>query len=927
MSDVRITYSINDKDYQDFLVLLKKTGKESGLTERQIEELSQSITKTGAAAQKSGAQAKAAFDTSGKSAGMFSGIVGKIGPLMAAAFAVDLVVDFTKSMIDLEKEVNGIQKTIARFSGQSGKDLDATTAKALALSETFGKDVNEVLLTVNAFSAQTGESFQDSLALIEAGFLNGADASGEFLDFLREYPVQFKNAGFSAEEFIKISTQQVRGGIYSDKLLDTVKELDLSLKELTKTQIDALKPLGEDFARNLERRLRSGQITTKEAFLQITAQAKTVGLNLQQTQTLVADVFKSAGEDAGGFAEVVKQVNAALDINLDQLDALGESQRRQAELQERYNSELVRLADNLDGASASAGNFFTQLKTAGVSALNAVIEKLGEAGLLGIKFFENKALKDLSGKDLPALNAELAKAEEALAKIARQQEAARKFPQLEALAEETGMLKNNADIQKDLNDALKERDFILKAIALKEKEIAETDRAAKEQEAAKAEKERLARTKQVTKENKGQAKALADQLALLRKQAEQAALQSELEAVGGEDSEGGIELIRKRELEKLRVQKAFALLSGFERNILEEKVNKEFDQRLLDLQKAREEKAKTDAEKAFEERRRKIAENADKEILEAERLFKRRLMQSKGNQKAQEDAEDAFNARRIEAIKTALREEIALREEAGKSTIDLQRQLNQIEIDEFRRKEEEKTQELERQARQREDVERALTDFALSSFDAVFQFRSQSLEKEAAQLQEQAAFEISLAGGNADKQKAIQDRLARQTAQIRKRQATAEKQAALFDIAVQTGINAVKLFALTVPPGILSAIAVAQGAVQAGLVASRPLPAFKDGVQLLKGPGTETSDSIIARLSKGEGVIKASINKHIYDFPHARLPEAVKEYKEKRKSGKSKETSRKIEMVMTADSKGFSSYVKDQNNKTIRKDNRYKIKG
>ena len=60
------------------------------------------------------------------------------------------------------------------------------------------------------------------------------------------------------------------------------------------------------------------------------------------------------------------------------------------------------------------------------------------------------------------------------------------------------------------------------------------------------------------------------------------------------------------------------------------------------------------------------------------------------------------------------------------------------------------------------------------------------------------------------------------------------------------------------------------GAISLGTAASKPIPAFKKGVIGLQGEGTETSDSIVARLSKGESVITARATKK-----HKALLEAV----------------------------------------------------
>jgi len=44
------------------------------------------------------------------------------------------------------------------------------------------------------------------LKLAKDGFIAGADANGEFLENLKEYPAYFKEAGISASQFIAITT-------------------------------------------------------------------------------------------------------------------------------------------------------------------------------------------------------------------------------------------------------------------------------------------------------------------------------------------------------------------------------------------------------------------------------------------------------------------------------------------------------------------------------------------------------------------------------------------------------------------------------------------------------------------------------------------------------------------------------------------------
>lgn len=79
----------------------------------------------------------------------------------------------------------------------------------------------------------------------------------------------------------------------------------------------------------------------------------------------------------------------------------------------------------------------------------------------------------------------------------------------------------------------------------------------------------------------------------------------------------------------------------------------------------------------------------------------------------------------------------------------------------------------------------------------------------------------------------------------------------------------------------LNVIGIIGSSIQLGLVASEPIPKFKKGVVGIKGPGTETSDEILARLSKGESVVTAKGTKQDVGLFKAanklKLPEYINE--------------------------------------------------
>jgi len=123
--------------------------------------------------------------------------------------------------------------------------------------------------------------------------------------------------------------------------------------------------------------------------------------------------------------------------------------------------------------------------------------------------------------------------------------------------------------------------------------------------------------------------------------------------------------------------------------------------------------------------------------------------------------------------------------------------------------------------------------------------------------QEQASLDNQLEAGQISREQYDQRRR-----QLEREKAQDAKTAAIFNAVIGTALAVVNALAVGPPQGyILAAISAALGAVEIGVIASQPLPQFAKGVIGLQGEGTETSDSIMARLSKGESVMTAAETK------------------------------------------------------------------
>lgn len=158
-------------------------------------------------------------------------------------------------------------------------------------------------------------------------------------------------------------------------------------------------------------------------------------------------------------------------------------------------------------------------------------------------------------------------------------------------------------------------------------------------------------------------------------------------------------------------------------------------------------------------------------------------------------------------------------------------------------------------------------DFQANAINSLLDTEAQSLQNQMAQLKNHYQVQQELAGDNERAKSELRIREDREIAVLAKRQFEREKSIRKAQVIVDGAAAAIKAF-VTAPNVYL---AIAQSALIAGTVIAqlrnieRAQPRFAKGVIDLKGPGTGTSDSIPARLSKGESVMTAWETKHAGD--------------------------------------------------------------
>lgn len=375
----KLSKELNDarKRYKDLAAAEQESTKEAKDLLKQITFLDDKLKGVDASVgqfQRNVGNYTSAFDGIGTSINNIKNASGALGKGLAVTAAGFQLFNIASEAIDQLnasfEQTRIISGQIQNLTGATGTALQDQVAQAKAVAETYKQDVQEVSVAANTLSKELGVDFARALELIEAGFRKGANAQGEFLDGLREYPAQFRDAGASAEQFIAISIAAAQEGIYSDKGLDAVKEFGLRIREQTKATGDALKAaLGEKATKEIFDGLNNGSINAVDALGKVTRGLKENGVAGAELQTVIADVFGGPGEDVGQrflftLGDILETTDGVTESTNEYQQQLGELFQANLDLenaQKGYNEALGDFSFELQVAKTRAKTFFAEL--------------------------------------------------------------------------------------------------------------------------------------------------------------------------------------------------------------------------------------------------------------------------------------------------------------------------------------------------------------------------------------------------------------------------------------------------------------------------------------------------------------------------------------------------------------------------------------
>jgi hypothetical protein len=358
------------------------------------------------------------FAQLGQTTGVANIGLGAVGLGLAAFEGISNILADIKQSV---KEVTDLKIAFENF-GFAGQELDNVAAKAQSLGEVFEENSTQVAIAANTISKEFGIPIEKAFEIIQAGFLKGANAQGEFLDTLREYPAQFRDAGLSAEDFLRVSIAAGREGIFSDKGLDVIKEFGLRIREQTTTTRDALtNAFGEEFTKKLFANLNTGAITSGQALGLITKKINETGLSGEKLQTVIADVFGGPGEDVG--QRFLVTLGDVLTSTKDLTGAETKLQKQSLELVKVKEISALRnakLAESTREADLETTKFSEDIKSFLGESLNFLVGAFLSSEVSIGKFNDKLATSNELLKDNKKLNATPSKTPAQLAKERQQ---------------------------------------------------------------------------------------------------------------------------------------------------------------------------------------------------------------------------------------------------------------------------------------------------------------------------------------------------------------------------------------------------------------------------------------------------------------------------------------------------------------------------
>lgn len=248
--------------------------------------------------------------------------------------------NFGDGFEDIADSISKIKQNLGKLDD---KELVKVTESAYALKDVFDYDIAESSRAVKAMMENFGVSASEAYDYIARGAQNGLDYSGELLDNISEYSVQFKKMGLSASDMFTIFSNGAENGAWNlDKIGDSVKELAIRVIDGSDTSKQGFEALGFE-ADSMAEKFAAGGVSARVAFQEVIAALaemndpiaqNTAGINLMGTmwEDMGAEAVLALGDISDSAFDCAGAMDAIKDVNYNSLSNSLENVQRQIDL-------------------------------------------------------------------------------------------------------------------------------------------------------------------------------------------------------------------------------------------------------------------------------------------------------------------------------------------------------------------------------------------------------------------------------------------------------------------------------------------------------------------------------------------------------------------------------------------------------------------
>lgn len=261
------------------------------------------LTAVGTAAVKFSSDSQDAFQQFAAATGTATEEMGKYKDMINNVYKNN----FGESINDVAEAMATVNQNMSYLDDSA---LQRCTEYAYTLSDTFGYDVAESTRAADTLIKNYGVSAREAFNLITQGAQSGMDYSGEMIDSINEYSVQFKKLGLDAEDMFSIFANGAQNGAFNlDKVGDAVKEFSIRAIDGSDTAKQGFEALGMDAAKMAER-FGAGGDSAKEAFNEVIKGLAEMDDPVAQSAAGV-NLFGTMWEDLG--PQVITSMSTASD--------------------------------------------------------------------------------------------------------------------------------------------------------------------------------------------------------------------------------------------------------------------------------------------------------------------------------------------------------------------------------------------------------------------------------------------------------------------------------------------------------------------------------------------------------------------------------------------------------------------------------------